>query len=111
MDEVFNLSVVNIAPDTHVSQINNIAEIYGCGPGNLSIKLVDANGNIYWGCQAAWLPEHYAIFSDETLRAQMIPAELLPSLENLYERLVYNGIGRENFNEALLELGLTEVTE
>ena len=35
----FNLSVVNIIPDVHKDAINQIAELYGCGTNNLSVKL------------------------------------------------------------------------
>ena len=43
----FNLSVVNIIPDAHKDAINLIAEAYGCGPNNLSVKLQGEDG-IYW---------------------------------------------------------------
>ena len=35
---MFNLSVVNIAPDAHKDAINQIAELYGCGSNNLSVN-------------------------------------------------------------------------
>ena len=106
---MFNLSVVNIIPDTHKDAINEIAELYGCGENNLSVKLIDSNGAIYWGCHSWWKPEDYALFSDEELRAQIIPAELLPSLEFLYERLMLDGNSQENWQSALGELGLSLV--
>ena len=59
------------------------------------------------GCHSWWKPEDYALFSDEGLRAQIIPPELLPSLEFLYERLVLDGDSQENWQAALSELGLT----
>ena len=40
----FNLSVVNIIPDAHKDAINQIAEAYGCGPNNLSVKLQGEDG-------------------------------------------------------------------
>ncbi len=104
----FNLSVVNIIPDTHKDAINQIAEIYGCGPNNLSVKLQGEDG-IYWGCHSWWKPEDYALFSDPDLRAQIIPAELLPSLEFLHERLVLDGDAQENWQQALVEMGLSLV--
>ena len=106
----FNLSVVNIIPDAHKDAINQIAELYGCGSNNLSVKLQGEDG-IYWGCHSWWTPEDYALFSDEELRAQIIPTELLPSLEFLYERLVLNGDSQENWQAALSELGLSLVEE
>lgn len=108
---MFNLSVVNIVPDAHKDAINQIAELYDCGENNLSVKLIDSNGAIYWGCHSWWKPEDYALFSDDELRAQIIPAELQPSLEFLYERLVLDGNSQENWQSALDELGLSEVQE
>ena len=102
----FNLSVVNIIPDAHKDAINQIAELYGCGSNNLSVKLQGEDG-IYWGCHPWWKPEDYAVFSDADLRAQVVPTELLPSLEFLYERLMLDGDAQENWTAALVELGLT----
>lgn len=104
---MFNLSVVNIIADEYREAVNQVAELYGCGENNLSVKLIDSNGAVYWGCHSWWKPEDYALFSDEELRAQIIPSELLPSLEFLYERLVLDGDSQENWQTALSELGLS----
>lgn len=104
----FNLSVVNIVPDTHKDAINQIAELYGCGENSLSVKLQGEDG-IYWGCHSWWKPEDYAIFSDTELRQQVVPAELQPALEFLYERLMLDGDAQENWQSALDELGLSLV--
>ena len=106
----FNLSVVNIVPDAHKDAINQIAELYGCGSNNLSVKLQGESG-IYWGCHAWWKPEDYAVFSDDELRQQVVPAELQPSLEHLYERLMLDGSAQENWQAALEDLNLTLVIE
>lgn len=106
----FNLSVINIIPDAHKDAINQIAELYGCGSNNLSVKLQGEDG-IYWGCHSWWKPEDYAQFSDADLRAQIVPTELAPSLEFLYERLMLDGDAQENWQAALSELGLSEVQE
>lgn len=106
----FNLSVVNIVPDTHKDALNQIAELYGCGPNNLSVKLQGEDG-IYWGCHSWWKPEDYAIFSDDELRQQVVPTELQPSLEFLYERLMLDGDAQENWQAALALNGLSEVRE
>ena len=108
---MFNLSVVNIVPDAHLVAVNKIAELYGCGENNLSVKLIDSNGAVYWGSHSWWKPEDYALFSDEGLRAQIIPVELLPSLEFLYEHLVLDGGSQENWQAALSEFGLTLIQE
>ena len=107
---MFNLSVVNIVPDAHKDAINQIAELYGCGSNNLSVKLQGADG-IYWGCHSWWKPEHYALFSDDELRQQVVPVELAPALEHLYERLMLDGDSQENWQSALDELNLTLVIE
>lgn len=104
---MFNLSVVNIVPDTHKDAINQIAEIYGCGSNNLSVKLIDSNGAIYWGCHSWWKPEDYAVFSDAELRAQIVPSELQPALEFLYERLMLDGDAQENWQQVLVEMRLS----
>lgn len=104
---MFNLSVVNIVPDLYKDAVNQIAELYGCGPNNLSVKLKDTEGNIFWGCHAWWKPEDYAIFSDTELRNQVVPTELQPSLEFLYERLVLDGNAQENWQQSLEENNLT----
>jgi len=106
----FNLSVVNIIPDTHKDAINQIAELYGCGANNLSVKLQGEDG-IYWGCHSWWKPEDYAIFSDDELRQQVVPTELQPALEFLYERLMLDGDAQENWKAALALNGLSEVRE
>ena len=106
---MFNLSVVNIIPDDHKDAINQIAELYGCGENNLSVKLIDSNGAVYWGCHSWWKPEDYAMFSDDELRQQVVPTELQPSLEFLYERLSLDGAAQENWQQALVEMGLSLV--
>lgn len=105
---MFNLSVVNIVPDFQKDAINQIAALYGCGDSNLSVKLQGEDG-IYWGCHSWWKPEDYALFSDAELRAQIIPAELLPSLEFLHERLMLDDIAQENWQQALVEMRLSLV--
>ena len=107
----FNLSVVNIVPDAHKDAINQVAELYGCGENNLSVKLIDNTGNIFWGCHSWWKPEDYAVFSDDELRQQVVPTELAPALEHLYERLMLDGDAQENWQSALNELSLVVITE
>lgn len=108
---MFNLSVVNIVPNTHKDAINQIAELYGCGPNNLSVKLKNSAGKVFWGCHSWWKPEDYAIFSDDELRQQVVPTELQPSLEFLYERLMLDGDAQENWQAALALNGLSEIRE
>lgn len=106
---MFNLSVVNIAPDAQRASINTIADLYGCGDNSLSVRLQDSNGAVYWGCHSVWRPEDYATFSDEALRALVVPENLRPALAFLYERLVMDGDAQTNWQTALAELGLTVI--
>ena len=106
----YSLSVVNIIPDDHKDAINQIAELYGCGPNNLSVKLQGEDG-IYWGCHSWWKPEDYALFSNEEIRAQLVPSELVSALEFLYERLMLDGDAQENWQAALALNGLSEAQE
>lgn len=108
---MFNLSVVNIIPDAHKDVVNQVAALYGCGENNLSVKLIDSNGAVYWGCHSWWKPEDYAVFSDDELRQQLVPTELQPALDHLYERLVLDGDGQENWQAALALNGLSVVQE
>ena len=74
-------------------------------PVNLTVKLQGEDG-IYWGCHSWWKPKDYAVFSDADLRAQIVPTEVAPALEFLYERLMLDGDAQENWQSALSELGL-----
>ncbi|MCO8081991.1 hypothetical protein [Acinetobacter lwoffii] len=76
----------------------------------MSVKLQGEDG-IYWGCHSWWKPEDYAVFSDDELRQQVVPTELQPALEFLYERLMLDGDARENWQTALALNGLSEVLE
>ena len=108
---MFNLSVVNIIPDDHREAVNQVAALYGCGDNNISVKLIDSTGAIFWGCHSWWKPEDYAVFSDAELRAQIVPSELQPALEFLYERLMLDGDAQENWTAALALHELSEVLE
>ena len=103
----FNLSIVNIIPDAYKDAINQIAELYGCGSNNLSVKLKDGEGKVFWGCHSWWKPEDYVLFGNDELRNQMVTGALKPSLEHLYERLMLDGDAQENWQAALSELGLS----
>lgn len=108
---MFNLSVVNIIADEYREAVNQVAALSGCGENNLGVRLIGADGSIYWGCHSWWKPEDYAVFSDDELRQQVVPTELQPSLEFLYERLMFDGDAQENWQAALALNGLSEVLE
>lgn len=111
MSKVFNLSVVNIIPDAYREAVNQVAELYGCGDNNLSVKLRDSEGSIYWGCHSPWTVDDYALFSDEELRNLRVPVDLRESLNHLYERLSLDGNAQENWQAALTELNLITYTQ
>lgn len=46
----YNLSIVNIIADKYKDVINAIATYYGTGDNVLSVKLVDKDNNVFWGC-------------------------------------------------------------
>ena len=64
-----------------------------------------------WGCHSRWKSENYATFADYELRSALVPVDLQPALERLYERLELDGNSMDNWNAALTELGLTTVLE
>lgn len=103
MDEA-NLSVVNVIPDANLQDVNDFAELCGCGSNNISVKLQDSSGNIYWGCHSWWKPDDYAEF-----KAMDIPAQYQASMSKLYERAVLDGDAWQNWEAALRELGLSIV--
>jgi len=118
MSKTYTLSVVNIAPEQYKDVINAIAEAYGCGTNNLSVKLQDASGAIYWGCHSWWNVDDYAEFTDPVKRALKFaeyPADqqalFNEALDSLYERIVLGGDATENRDAAYLELGLTVVED
>ncbi|MHA3059912.1 hypothetical protein ACX1N5_04100 [Acinetobacter sp. ANC 4636] len=103
MDEA-NLSVVNIIPDANLQDVNDFAELCGCGPNNISVKLQDGTGAVFWNCHSWWKPDDYAAF-----KALDIPQKYQASMSKLYERTVLDGDPQQNFEAALSELGLSLV--
>lgn len=101
----FNLSIVNIIADKHKDTINAIAAYYGTGDDALSVKLIDKDSNIFWGCHSWWQQQDYDYFTKAP------PPETIPNaaeaLAALYERVVDGGVPFENWTAALDELGLS----
>ena len=98
----FNLSVVNIIPDANLQDVNDFAELCGCGPNNISVKLQDSKGAVFWACHSQWNPDDYAAF-----KAIDIPDQYQASMSKLYERIVLDGDAQDNIDAALSELELT----
>lgn len=55
----YSLSVVQVCPDAYKGAANAIAEAAGYGPDNLSVKLVDQDGGVWWGCHAWWIEDRF----------------------------------------------------
>lgn len=102
--KIFNLSVVSIIDDANLQNVNDFAELCGCGPNNISVKLQDSLGAVFWACHAQWNPDDYAEF-----KAMQIPDQYQASMSKLYERAVLNGNARDNIDAALRELSLSVV--
>ena len=101
----YNLSIVNIIADKYKDTINAIAAYYGTGDNALSVKLVDKDNNVFWGCHSWWQPQDYDYFTKAP------PPETIPNaseaLAALYERVVDGGVPFDNWTAALDELGLS----
>lgn len=74
------LSVVQICPDLYKDVANAIADAAGLGDSNLSVKLVDTEGGIWWGCHAVWRKELY--YSNMSLPPEA-PQEFHEALSNV----------------------------
>lgn len=112
-----DLSIVNVVSEHHVDSLNEFAEILGMGVDNLSTKLIDSSGNIYFGCHSWWTVEKYITFKDLSalLKLGINVDKYKPALKNLHEfvrdtsRMEYSEIvttPNENWNQSLNELGL-----
>ena len=101
----YTLSIVNIISDQYRDAINKIAKSYGTGDNAMSVKLVDKDNNVFWGCHSWWQPQDYDYFTKAP------PPETIPNaseaLAALFERVVEGGSSYENWNAALDELGLS----
>lgn len=62
----YTLSVVQLCPDAYADAADAIAEAAGYGPGNLSVRLQDAQGALWRGCHAWWIPAVLAAKSAPT---------------------------------------------
>lgn len=101
MSKIFNLSVVSIIDDSNLQDVNDFAGLCGCGPNNISVKLQDGTGAVFWACHSWWKPDDYAAF-----KALDIPDQYQESMSKLYERVVLDGNAQDNLDAALSELGL-----
>ena len=101
---MFNLSVISVIDDANLQNVNDFAELCGCGSNNISVKLQNSSGAIFWGCHSWWKPDDYAAF-----KAMNIPTQYQASMSKLYERAVLDGEPQDNWKAALAELDLVQV--
>lgn len=80
------MNVIHIATEADAVLVNQVADILGKGPSNLSVNLVDANGNKYLGCHSsAWTEEDFQLFKGRTGFSEFCTQEQLDALDRLYE--------------------------
>lgn len=65
------LSIVNIIPEEYKDVVNELAYILGMGENNLSIKLQDQDGKIYYACHSWWNIDKYILFKDHVSLSKM----------------------------------------
>lgn len=79
----YKLSIVSICPDASRAVINSLAEQYGAGQDNMSVKLIDQKGDVWWGCHSWWKQEDYDVFKNEVVTSSSI--EIQDALKRLIE--------------------------
>lgn len=100
----YTLSVVQLCPGTYRDAANAVAEAAGYGPNNLSVKLKDAGGVIWWGCHAWWKPSVFFAIADYPPEVQEVLSHVVSSYgENLNPR--------DHWAEALNNAGLSVMEE
>lgn len=114
------LAIVNLIPATNVDQINELAERLGKGPNNLSVKLQDSEGQIWYGCHsAAWIKQDFEDFQNPVKVSELDVdmSEYVEALQHLVWSVVdltqvenYNAID-DNWLPTLAAYGLSKVME
>ena len=106
------MNVIHIATEADAVLVNQVANILGKGPSNLSVQLVDANGNKYLGCHSsAWTEEDFSAFQSRVFAALCIQ-EQLDALDRLYESAMPTSddyVAIDHWNAKLSEWGLSTV--
>lgn len=98
----YTLSVVQLCPDAYRDAANAIAESAGYGPKNLSVELRDADGGVWWGCHAWWIPS--------VLEAAMNPPDEVPGTADLAQVITSVQVGgdpQQHWQAALAANGLS----
>ncbi len=106
------MNVIHISTEADAVLVNQVANTLGKGPNNLSVQLVDANGNRYLGCHSsAWTEEDFSAFQARVFAA-LCTQEQLDALDRLYESAMPASddyVAIEHWNAKLVELGLSLV--
>lgn len=100
----YTLSVVQLCPEQFAQAADAIAEAAGYGPGNLSVRLQDAQGGIWHGCHAWWIPSVFAALTATTGE---------PAVDNVLAQVITSvregGDPQQHWQETLAAHGLSPV--
>lgn len=118
--QVNNLSVVSIVHEIHRESMNELAEILQMGPDNLSTKLVDSSGQVFYGCHSWWTQEKYNIFKNYAVLESMGVdiKRYIPAIHAMFDAIIDTAnmlqdqkdvIAGINWKNTLELLGLSEV--
>lgn len=106
------MNVIHIATEVDAVLVNQVSNTLGKGPNNLSVQLVDANGNRYLGCHSsAWTEEDFSAFQARVFAA-LCTQEQLDALDKLYESAMPASddyVAIDHWNAKLSEWGLSPV--
>lgn len=101
----YTLSVVQICPDQYKDSANALAEAAGYGPNNLSVKLTDTHGSVWWGCHAWWIPEVFvAQTRSEDTEVQFILDQVITSTRETMDghwKEVLDDLGLSVYNDTI----------
>lgn len=107
------MNVIHIATEADAVLVNQVANILGKGPSNLSVQLIDASGNKYLGCHStAWIEEDFSLFKARTGFSDFCTQEQLDALDRLYESAMPTSddyVAIDHWNTKLTEWGLSVV--
>ena len=106
------MNVIHITAEADAALVNQVADILGKGPSNLSVLLQDKDGNKYLGCHsAAWTEDDFAAFQARVF-AEICTKEQLDALDRLYESAMPDSddyVAIDHWNAKLVEWGLSPV--
>ena len=117
-----HLSIVSIVHEIHRESMNELAEILQMGPDNLSTKLVDSSGQVFYGCHSWWTQEKYNIFKNYAVLESMGVdiKRYVPAIHAMFDAIVdtinmsqeqKDTVAGLNWNTSLELLGLSVVLE